>query len=58
MMYMAVGVTCLSLLLLPPRRIAYLLGAAVCGGLMGWALYLQYGVGLDPCPLCSVPAHR
>ncbi len=19
---------------------------------MGWALWLQYGLGLDPCPLC------
>jgi len=21
---------------------------------MGWALWLQYGLGLDPCPLCSL----
>lgn len=54
MLYMAMGVSCLGLLLLPPRRIAYLLGALVCAGLMGWALWLQYGLGLDPCPLCSV----
>jgi protein dithiol:quinone oxidoreductase len=54
MLYMTLGVTCLALLLLPPRRIAYLLGAAVCAGLMGWALWLQYGLGLDPCPLCTV----
>jgi disulfide bond formation protein DsbB len=54
MMYMTAGVTCLGLLLLPPRRIAYLLGAVVCAGLIGYALYLQYYMGLDPCPLCSV----
>ncbi len=54
MVYMAIGVMCLGLLILPPRRMAYLLGALVCAGLMGWALYLQYGLGLDPCPLCSV----
>jgi disulfide bond formation protein DsbB len=49
---MAVGVTSLALLVLPPRRIAYALGFAVCAGLMAYALYLQYVVGLDPCPLC------
>ena len=54
MIYMAIGVTCLGLLRLPPRRIAYLLGALVCAALMGWALYLQYVMNLDPCPLCSV----
>ena len=54
MTYMAIGLTCLGLLLLPPRRIAYLLGAVVCAGLMAWALWLQYGLNIDPCPLCSV----
>jgi disulfide bond formation protein DsbB len=54
MIYMAVAVSCLGLIILPPRRIAYLIGALVCAGLMGWALWLQYGLGLDPCPLCSV----
>ncbi len=49
---MAVGVTSLAILLLPPRRVAYLLGFLVCAGLMGWALWLQYGQGLEPCPLC------
>ncbi len=52
--YMAIGVTCLALLILPGRRAAYLLGALVCAGLMAWALWLQYGLNLDPCPLCSV----
>jgi protein dithiol:quinone oxidoreductase len=49
---MAVGVTSLALVVLPPRRIGYLLGFAVCAGLMAYALYLQYGEGLEPCPLC------
>jgi disulfide bond formation protein DsbB len=48
------AVTALTLLILPARRPAYLLGAAVCAGLMGWALWLQYGLQLDPCPLCVV----
>jgi len=46
--------TALTLLILPPRRPAYLLGAAVCAGLMGWALWLQYGLQLEPCPLCVI----
>ena len=50
----AIGVASLALIILPPRRPAYLLGAAVCAALMGWALWLQYGLGLDPCPLCSL----
>ena len=51
---MTIGVTSLALIILPPRRPAYLLGAFTCAGLMAWALWLQYGMGLDPCPLCSV----
>lgn len=34
------------------RRTVNLLGFAICAGLMGYALYLQHYVGLDPCPLC------
>ena len=49
---MAIGVASLVLILLPPRRVAYLLGFLVCAALMGWALWLQYGQGLEPCPLC------
>ena len=37
---------------MPCRRLGYLLGFLVCAGLMGWALWLQYGLGLEPCPLC------
>jgi len=49
---MTLGVASLVLILLPPRRLAYALGFLVCAGLMGWALWLQYGLELDPCPLC------
>jgi len=42
----------MALIFLPPRRVAYLLGFLVCAGLMGWALWLQYGLELEPCPLC------
>jgi protein dithiol:quinone oxidoreductase len=49
---MTVGVTSLALIALPPRRIGYVLGFVVCAALMAFALYLQYGLGLDPCPLC------
>lgn len=49
---MTLGVGCLTLLLLPPRRLAYALGFVVCAALIGWALWLQYGEGLEPCPLC------
>jgi len=52
MLVWTVGATSLALILLPPRRIAYLLGALVCAGLMAWALWLQYGLELEPCPLC------
>ena len=51
---MTIGVTSFALIILPPRRPAYLLGAAVCAALMAWALWLQYGLGIDPCPLCSL----
>lgn len=51
---MTIGVMSFSLIILPPRRPAYLLGAAACAAMMGWAFWLQYGLGLDPCPLCSL----
>ena len=49
---MTLGVSSAALLLMPRRRLACLLGALVCAGLMGYALYVQYGLGLEPCPLC------
>lgn len=49
---MTIGVASLALILLPPRRPAYALGFVVCAALIGWALWLQYGEGLEPCPLC------
>ena len=51
---MAVGVTSVALLLLPPRRIGYVLGFLICLGVLGWAYYLQYGMELEPCPLCII----
>lgn len=35
-----------------PYRTRYLAGFLVCVGLMGFALYAQYQMHLDPCPLC------
>ncbi|HXZ60723.1 MAG TPA: disulfide bond formation protein B [Steroidobacteraceae bacterium] len=34
------------------RRLANLAGFLVCAGLVGYALYAQYALGLEPCPLC------
>ena len=48
----ALGIVSLALLLLPPRRLGYVLGALVCAGLIAYALYAQYVLGLEPCPLC------
>jgi disulfide bond formation protein DsbB len=49
---MTIGVASLGLLIMPDWRRSYLLGALVCAGLMGYALYVQYVIGLEPCPLC------
>lgn len=49
---MALAMCSLTLIIMPPRRIAYLLGFLVCAALMGWALWLQFGANLEPCPLC------
>jgi disulfide bond formation protein DsbB len=38
--------------LLSRRRAAYLTGFLICAGLMAYALYLQYGLEIEPCPLC------
>jgi disulfide bond formation protein DsbB len=37
---------------LPSIRILNLLGAITCAGMMGFALYAQHILLLDPCPLC------
>jgi disulfide bond formation protein DsbB len=34
------------------RRAGNLLGCLVSVALVGYALYVQYGLGLEPCPLC------
>ena len=34
------------------RRTGNLLGFVACVGLIGYALFAQYGLGLEPCPLC------
>ena len=37
---------------LPRARVLYLIVAAVCAGLIGAAMYLQFHDNLEPCPLC------
>lgn len=34
------------------RKLLNGLGALACGGLLGYALYAQHVLGLEPCPLC------
>jgi len=34
------------------RRLVNFLGFLACFGLIAYALYTEYGLGLDPCPLC------
>lgn len=36
-----------------PRRVLFLIFLA-CAGLLGFGLYLQHVVGLEPCPMCIV----
>ncbi|MBC8007699.1 MAG: disulfide bond formation protein B [Prolixibacteraceae bacterium] len=33
-------------------RLIFLAIFLVCGGLIGFALYLQHSLGLEPCPMC------
>ena len=35
-------------------RTCFTIGFAVCAGLLGIALYLQYFANLEPCPLCML----
>ena len=37
---------------LPDRRLLNIAGVSICAGLMAYALYAQYRLFLDPCPLC------
>jgi disulfide bond formation protein DsbB len=37
---------------LPESRLLYALGFLACAGMMGFALYAEYVLFLDPCPLC------
>ena len=37
---------------LPNKRLLNLAGFLACAGMMGFALYAQYVLLLDPCPLC------
>lgn len=37
---------------MPGRRILNLAGFAACAGLMAYALYAEYALMLEPCPLC------
>jgi len=37
---------------IPDRRTLNFAGFAICAGLMAYALFVQYGLKLDPCPLC------
>ncbi len=34
------------------RRLVNFTGFAACAGLLGYALYSQFHLGLEPCPLC------
>jgi disulfide bond formation protein DsbB len=34
------------------RRTGNILGLLACAGLIGYALFVQYGLRLEPCPLC------
>jgi len=34
------------------KRLINLIAAIACGGMMAYALYAQYALLLDPCPLC------
>ena len=44
----------LSLLRSFSPRLTWSLVALACAGLLGFGLYLQHVVGLEPCPMCIV----
>ena len=33
-------------------RVGFLVGFLICAGLLGFALYAEYRLGMNPCPLC------
>ncbi len=35
-------------------RFQYLLGFVTCVALLAYAYYVQFGIGLEPCPLCII----
>lgn len=37
-----------------PARLLFALGFAACAGAMSFALFVEYGLGYEPCPLCVV----
>src|SRR5260221_752742 len=40
--------------LLLSRRIGNLAGFLACAGMLAFGYYLQFAVGLEPCPLCII----
>ncbi len=40
--------------LLWPFRSQFLTGAVICAALLAYALFEQYQMGVEPCPLCSL----
>ncbi|MCB1946800.1 MAG: disulfide bond formation protein B, partial [Thauera sp.] len=44
--------TLLHRLLNLPARVLYLALFLVATGLLSFGLYLQHGLGLEPCPMC------
>jgi protein dithiol:quinone oxidoreductase len=36
----------------PDRRLVNVAGFAICAALLAYALYAQFELGIDPCPLC------
>ncbi len=58
MLVWTVGITSLALLLLPPRRLAYLLGAIVCAGADGLGAVAAVRTRARPLSAVRLPARR